>query len=224
VKAVVSHGRANLDGICAAMSDKPAEEVQRYSEAFWEMGPSALGEGEWTKVLKRIEKAQAERDSYVDRIRLLKWKAESCEDVSQISFGMNRPTGTSAWDEEEDRQLVVVANEVGYGQWDQIRDRLEQVPSLVFDWHIKLRTAGEIKTRTEHLIRQIDRETNPEAAAKKNQKGQGLQTRGGRKKQEAEEEAPAAEEASPIRTSPVSASASEGFGAARSRATKKRNF
>ena len=69
VKAVVSHGRANLDGICAAMSDKPAEEVQRYSEAFWEMGPSALGEGEWTKVLKRIEKAQAERDSYVDRIR-----------------------------------------------------------------------------------------------------------------------------------------------------------
>mmetsp|Transcript_115291 Transcript_115291/g.200731 ORF Transcript_115291/g.200731 Transcript_115291/m.200731 type:complete len:1195 (-) Transcript_115291:403-3987(-) len=219
VKAVVNYGKQDLENICRFVEDKDPEEVKRYSEAFWTLGRMHLGPQEWDRCLKRIDKAQAERDAHQGRVEALKWKVDQYEDLSQLTFGtLSRQSGCAAWDEEEDRQLVDVANQVGYEKWDEIAEAMEQVPSLIFDWHIKTRGPAEYKVRTDHLIRMIEREQNPELARAATKP----KTRG-RTKQMVNDADPAsptsANPASPLSADP--APAAEGRV---SRATKKRTF
>eukprot|EP00667_Euglena_gracilis_P000745 EG_transcript_744 len=158
VKAVVECGRDDLEGICRQMADKEPGEVRRYSAAFWSLGPTRLPESDWNRALKRIEKAQADRDAHSSRAQALQWKLGSLADpTAQLTFSTAfRPAVT--WDDEEDRQLAMVTHEVGYGKWDEIQRRLQAVPALAFDWPMKVRGPAELKVRAEHLVRAIERE------------------------------------------------------------------
>jgi len=184
VKATVEFGRADVESIAKAMPDKDPAEVRRYAEAFWTHGPRTLGETEWNRVTKKIAKAQAERDTIGSRITKLKWKAASVEDPVLLNFP-HRTAGCT-WDDEEDRQLLLATVDLGYGNWDAVRRRLTEVPALAFDWLIKSRTSGDIRMRTDALIRMVEREqSGPEPKAKT----AAGRTRGKQKQEGAEEPA-----------------------------------
>ena len=72
--------------------------------------------------------------------------------------------------EEEDRFLVCMTNELGYGNWDDLKREVRRAPDFRFDWLFKSRTPIELGRRVDLLIRLIqneNKEKEPRGAGKK---------------------------------------------------------
>lgn len=69
--------------------------------------------------------------------------------------------GTSkgkAYTEEEDRFIVCMTNNLGYGSWDQLKLEIRKSWRFRFDWFFKSRTPQELSRRCDTLIRLIEKE------------------------------------------------------------------
>jgi len=51
-----------------------------------------------------------------------------------------------------------MTNELGYGQWDALKDEVRRAWQFRFDWFIKSRSAAELGRRVDSLIRLIEKE------------------------------------------------------------------
>ena len=72
--------------------------------------------------------------------------------------------------EEEDRFLVCMTNELGYGNWEELKREVRRAPDFRFDWLFKSRTPIELGRRVDLLIRLIqneNKEKEPRGAGKK---------------------------------------------------------
>jgi len=164
------NGRHNLDAVALPFSleskyDRPksAREVSRYASVFFERWHELKNS---EAVMRRIE-AGEERLRRTDRIVRVLSKKVSLERnpwvALKIEYG---PSGRGKhFSEDNDRFLVCMINQLGYGNWDALRDEVRASWLLRFDWFIKTRTAQELQRRVDALAKLIEREVEVIEAA-----------------------------------------------------------
>ena len=164
ISALERYGRSEeAEGMVLAevaeVTEKPLEDVKKYHEVFMERYKEIDG---YQRYLDRIEKGE-EKLSKRQRI-----EAEVAEKVARhtnpytsltLDYSNANWRGVAAgFTPEEDRFLVCMMHELGYGEWDALRVQVRQAYQFRFDWFIKSRTPDELARRCETLIRLIERE------------------------------------------------------------------
>ncbi|KAL1510237.1 hypothetical protein AB1Y20_006563 [Prymnesium parvum] len=162
VKACEKYGRDQLLQITEDVGTKSLDEVKIYSSAFWSRGASSIPEFE--KIAKRIEEGERKIQEKARMAEALKSKVTSTENpwqTLQIKYGNNRG---KLFTEDEDRFLVCMTNELGYGKWEDLKREVRRSPEFRFDWLFKSRTPPELGRRVDLLIRLIQNETKEPTA------------------------------------------------------------
>ena len=85
----------------------------------------------------------------------------------------------SAFTVDNDRHLVCMALQVGYGRWDELTREVRKSWVCKFDWHMKTRAAAELGKRVEYLTKLIERELADADAAKKEEEKKAKKGGGG---------------------------------------------
>ena len=73
--------------------------------------------------------------------------------------------------QEEDRYLLWLCREVGFGEWRRMRRRVERDEEFGFDHFLLSKTEQEIDRRVNLLLREIQRHNDPEHSKKSKSKG-----------------------------------------------------
>jgi len=157
LKACERLGRDKIQQIADDIGTKTADEVKAYSDAFWAKGPQMIGD--FDRCSKRIEEGERKIQERNKMAESLRTKVSSCEDAWRtlsVKYGNNRG---KLFTEEEDRFLLCMANELGYGKWDELKREVRRHPEFRFDWLFKSRTPPELGKRVDQLIRLIQNET-----------------------------------------------------------------
>ncbi|KAE9017146.1 putative chromatin-remodeling complex ATPase chain [Phytophthora fragariae] len=150
IKLLARYGRANIDAVAREMM-KPLEEVERYSKIFLARGQDELSD--WNKIMKSIEKGESKLLE-IERLteetaRKVKRYANPWEDMP-INY---QGKGGKVFTEEEDRVLLCLVNQFGYGAWDRIKQEICSMEMFAFDYYLRSRTAAEIGRRCDSLMR-----------------------------------------------------------------------
>jgi len=151
-----------MQQITDEVGTKSMEEVKSYAAAFWSRGPSCLADFE--KTLKRVEEGERKILEKAKMAEALKNKVASTENPwqsLQIKYGNNRG---KLFTEDEDRFLICMTNELGYGKWEDLKREVRRSPEFRFDWLFKSRTPIELGRRVDLLIRLIQNESKEPAA------------------------------------------------------------
>eukprot|EP00293_Proteomonas_sulcata_P009448 CAMPEP_0184290208 /NCGR_PEP_ID=MMETSP1049-20130417/2548_1 /TAXON_ID=77928 /ORGANISM="Proteomonas sulcata, Strain CCMP704" /LENGTH=298 /DNA_ID=CAMNT_0026597327 /DNA_START=45 /DNA_END=941 /DNA_ORIENTATION=- len=174
------HGRTAYDSIAQELDNKDAEEVKRYSEAFWRLGPTRLSN--WDSVEKQIEKGESKIQKRQECMNAVKRKVEKYSNPWQhLRFQYGNAKG-KAFTEEEDRFIVCMTHQLGYGRWEELKFEIRRSWNFRFDWFIKSRTPKELEARFKQLVRLIEKELE-------------LEDQGGKRKATADVAAPVAKKA-----------------------------
>ncbi|RLN75764.1 hypothetical protein BBJ28_00010208 [Nothophytophthora sp. Chile5] len=150
VKLLARYGRGDVEAVAREMM-KPLEEVERYAKVFLVRGQEELGD--WHKILKSIEKGESKLLE-IERLteetaRKVKRYANPWEDMP-INY---QGKGGKVFTEEEDRVLLCLVNQFGYGAWDRIKQEICAMETFAFDYYLRSRTAAEIGRRCDSLMR-----------------------------------------------------------------------
>ncbi len=170
-RACERHGRDDLDAICKDVEGKTEEEVRAYFKVFQEKGPTALAE--WERISKNIEKGESKLAWQSNIMQAISKKLASCKNPWQdlkLQYGNSKG---KAYNEEEDRFLVCMMHQLGYGAWDELKAAIRASWRFRFDWFIKSRTPVELARRCETLIRLIEKEFEVDAGDKRRNSGSG---------------------------------------------------
>ncbi|EKX31046.1 hypothetical protein GUITHDRAFT_83481 [Guillardia theta CCMP2712] len=171
------HGRNAFEAIAQELESKTAEEVKRYSEAFWRLGPNRLSN--WDNVEKQIEKGESKIQKRQECMNAVKLKVEKYANPwQQLKFQYGNAKG-KAFTEEEDRFIVCMTHQLGYGRWEELKYEIRRSWNFRFDWFIKSRTPKELEARFKQLVRLIEKELENEDASYKRKGGGGGGGRGG---------------------------------------------
>ena len=99
-------------------------------------------------------------------------KVNACENpwhCLTIKYGNNRG---KLFTESEDRFLLCMTDQLGYGMWEDLKREVRRSPEFRFDWLFKSRTPIELGRRVDLLIRNIQTESKePTARGGKKDKG-----------------------------------------------------
>ena len=155
IKSAEKNGRDKLNDIAEdLLGTKTLEEVTTYSEAFWRLGPTHIGD--WEKVSKKIEEGEKKIAEKSEMATLLTSKVKSAGDNPwdnlTLKYGNNRG---KLFNEEEDRFLLCMTDKLGYGRWEELKREVRLRPEFRFDWLFKSRTPIELGRRVDLLIRVI---------------------------------------------------------------------
>jgi len=170
IKSAEKNGRDKLNDIAEdLLGTKTLEEVTTYSEAFWRLGPTHIGD--WEKVSKKIEEGEKKIAEKSEMATLLTSKVKSAGDNPwdnlTLKYGNNRG---KLFNEEEDRFLLCMTDKLGYGRWEELKREVRLRPEFRFDWLFKSRTPIELGRRVDLLIRVIRSENNSKEKGSKKQK------------------------------------------------------
>jgi hypothetical protein len=129
--------------------------VRAYSAVFWKNVHKIEGYERYVAAIEKGEKRR-ERESQMEQI-LAKKVAQYKQPWSelQIKYGASK---SKIYLEDEDQFLVCMTHELGYGEWDALKDEVRRAWQFRFDWFIKSRSAAELGRRVDVLIRIIEKE------------------------------------------------------------------
>jgi len=169
VRGLEEFGRSALNEVASYVEGKTAKEVAQYAVAFFERYHE-IKEGE--KLMRRIEAGEAKlaRRLALDAClaKKLSRNAEPWHTL-QIDYtclgAPSRPR--SPFTVENDRYLVCLTVQVGYGRWDELVREVRKSWVLKFDWYMQTRVAPELGKRVEYLTKLIEKELADEEAARK---------------------------------------------------------
>ena len=143
----------------AEVTEKPLEAVEVYHSAFMARYKEIDG---YRRYLDRIEKGEEKlRRRQRIEAEVASKIARHKDPYSSLTLdytGVSWRGGSSGYTPEEDRLLLCLMNELGYGEWDALRVQVRQAYAFRFDWFIKSRTPEELARRCETLIRMVERE------------------------------------------------------------------
>jgi SWI/SNF-related matrix-associated actin-dependent regulator of chromatin subfamily A member 5 len=150
IKLLARYGRGNVEAVAREMM-KPLAEIEQYSKIFLARGQDELSD--WHKILKSIEKGESKLLE-IERLteetaRKVKRYANPWEDMP-INY---QGKGGKVFTEEEDRVLLCLVNQFGYGAWDRIKQEICSMEMFAFDYYLRSRTAAEIGRRCDSLMR-----------------------------------------------------------------------
>ena len=144
------HGRHAYDSIAQELESKDAAEVKDYSAKFWELGPTRLNN--WEAVEKQIEKGEGKIQKRLECMNAVKRKVEKYTNPwLHLKFQYGNAKG-KAFTEEEDRFIVCMTHQLGYGRWEELKYEVRRSWNFRFDWFIKSRTPKELENRFKQLV------------------------------------------------------------------------
>jgi len=181
VRGCETHGRENLADVAADIEGKTEAEVKAYARVFFERYTEIDNHD---KIIKRIEAGEARiqrREEIADALASKVARTKNPWLALRINYGTLKG---KLYNEEEDRFLVCMTNQLGYGQWDELREEVRRCWLFRFDWFIKTRTAVELQRRVDTLIKAIERENaelDADAGKKRKKDAKGAQKTAKRK-------------------------------------------
>ena len=144
------HGRKAYDSIAQELENKDAIEVKNYAEKFWELGPSRLSN--WDSVEKQIEKGEGKIQKRQECMNAVKRKVEKYTNPwLHLKFQYGNAKG-KAFTEEEDRFIVCMTHQLGYGRWEELKYEVRRSWNFRFDWFIKSRTPKVTKKNSQSAL------------------------------------------------------------------------
>jgi SWI/SNF-related matrix-associated actin-dependent regulator of chromatin subfamily A member 5 len=150
IKLLSRYGRNNVEAVAREMS-KPLDEVQRYARVFLTRGQEELSD--WQKILKSIEKGESkllEIERLTEQTARKIARYENPWEDMPINY---QGKGGKVFTEEEDRVLLCLVHQFGYGAWERIKHEMCQLEMFAFDYYLRSRTAAEIGRRCDSLMR-----------------------------------------------------------------------
>ena len=187
IRGCEKYGRKDIENIRYEVG-KPLEEVQRYSEVFWERYQEIEGEFEssrlyvvtavlthfvlvcpdWERQMAKIEEAEKQHAKNARLSEMLKSiVAKYKHPLQQLIITYPIQSRTKIYSEEEDRFLIVSLSKYGLGSeeiYEKIKREVLEFPGFRFDWFIKSRSPIEISRRCQTLISLVQKEYAPEEA------------------------------------------------------------
>lgn len=167
IKACETHGRKAKDLIIHNVGDKTAAEVKRYADVFWKRYTEIK---DHKKYIRRIELGEQRIKKRVNSQRVVEYKVGKCKNpwvLLKVPYATNRQTYSA----EEDRWMLCMLAQLGYGNWDQLKREVRLAWQFRFDWYLKSRTSKELEKRCDNLIKILTEEAKQEeASAKKSSK------------------------------------------------------
>jgi SWI/SNF-related matrix-associated actin-dependent regulator of chromatin subfamily A member 5 len=156
LRACERHGRHNIEAIAADLAQvKTFDEVKEYAEAFWRLGPDHIRD--WPRLLEQIEQGEARVAKREEMERALRNKiARYADPWNELELPAS--VQGKVFSDEEDRFLLIMVNNLGYGRWEELKMEIRRSWRFRFDWLIKSRSAVELKRRVDVLLRAIERE------------------------------------------------------------------
>ncbi|KAH8049550.1 helicase [Aureococcus anophagefferens] len=169
LRASARHGRDAYDRIAADLYGKSprksAAEVARYAAVFWKRGASVFAPSDWDRISRAVEKGEKkleEMDGLMAATR--KFVELFARDPSDLQFrfastaaGLPQFPGLPSRADEE-RVLLQLVCEHGYGNWRRIRADFRSRPEFQFDWFLRSLDAEAVGKRCEALMRAAEKE------------------------------------------------------------------
>ena len=155
VKATLKFGRDDLPSIAAEMA-MPLDIIESYSSLFWEYGPTELNSDEWERVKSQIEKGEQRLAKKRLQEELLLKFVRTFDDPEKDMAFANR--GTSYFALEQDRAILCGVVKHGYGNWNAIREDINNDTSLLFQHTVQGLNIDSISKRCDYRMRQMDKE------------------------------------------------------------------
>lgn len=120
---------------------------------------------DWEKLNERIIKGEQKikRRQVLERV-LSEKVSKAIDPFSSLlvpyQFAPKSATAASVrgFNEEEDRFLICLLNNLGYGNWEQMRIEIRKADRFRFNWFMKSRTVDELHRRCDSLIRMLEKE------------------------------------------------------------------
>jgi len=166
IKACAKFGRDDIASIAFDM-DMPVEEVQSYSEAFWNYGPTEL-KSEWERVVGNIERGEKKLAKQKKLSNLLtKFVGTFDNPRDEMEFANK---GTAHFALEQDRALLCAVAKHGYGNWDSVREEIRTDDRLKFQHSVQGMTVQAIAKRCDYRMRQMEKELEAREKALKNKR------------------------------------------------------
>ena len=164
VRALSRHGRDDLERVSEDVFGKSEGEVTRYNERFWSDGAEHFPPEEWNRLTKQVEKGEKKRQEMTGLLEAArKFVGLFSETPEKLELRFN-PPGTAGFPpttvtrHDEERILLELVCEHGYGEWRKIRSDFRSRPEFQFDWFLKSLDPEQIGRRCEVLIRSAERE------------------------------------------------------------------
>lgn len=180
--ACEQYGRSDMTAIVndvVEATGKTKTEVREYHKAFWSRYKELT---DWEKIIDRIGKGEqklARREAITKALNDKVARTPNPWQTLTIAYGSNKG---KAFTEEEDRFLVCMMQELGYGAWEQLKQEIRKTWLFRFDWFIKSRTPAELQRRCDTLVRLIEKENDELGGGKKRKKDEGSAATGRGKK------------------------------------------
>lgn len=166
VRAVEKYGRKNLEKIAGDIAEtKSTLDVWTYSQAFWSKGPTRIES--WGKILKAVEEGEQKLARVEAMEKVMQQKVDCYENPWKdldLAYGNTR---SKVFQDNEDRWLVCMTSQLGYGRWEDLKMEVRKTGQFRFNWFIKSRTSQELKRRVDALIRLIEKEKEDLEEARK---------------------------------------------------------
>lgn len=155
VKASTQFGRNDFDNIATEMG-MPIDVIKAYSVSFWEYGPTELKSDEWERVKTQIEKGEVRIVKKREQEELLRKFVSTFDNPEKDMVFANK--GTTHFALEQDRAILCGVVKHGYGNWNAIREEIQNDTSLLFQHTVQGMNIDAISKRCDYRMRQMERE------------------------------------------------------------------
>jgi len=157
IDALERNGRTSKDITVKEVAEetgKVESEVEEYVAVFMERWQELSN---WKDIHQRTEKGEKrmQRDR---QIRSLCQRKVASRTPINYSYSGCENSQTRFYSDEEDLFLVYQLQRHGWSQWDDIRAEIRKNDVFRFDWFFKSRTAKDLASRAELLVRLIEKE------------------------------------------------------------------
>jgi len=164
IRGMERYGRRAYDEIARLIGTKTQSEVRQYANVFWKKYKEIDG---YKRHIAQVERGEAKIQRIADIEKLLSKKvgmyANPWKEL-EINYGSSK-SAKGTFLPEEDQFLICLTNELGYGNWSDIKTEMRSAFQFKFDWWLKSRTPLEINRRVDILIRLIEKEMRPRKAS-----------------------------------------------------------
>jgi SLIDE len=158
VRASAKYGRMSHDKIALEVG-KSDVEVARYAAAFWSLGATSLSSTDWDRHVKNVERGEKrieEINRLMDATRA--FVSRFVNPWEQLAFQYCTTAQGKAFNAPEDRYLLCLAHQYGYGAWDQVKAAIRRSGRFKFDYFLRSCSADTLGKRCEALMRAAEKE------------------------------------------------------------------
>jgi len=161
----------NKDFICNSLHEKfpekSYEEAAEYYDVFFDRFDDL---SQAAQIKKSIEKAEKQILLYQENTEALANKIAEYDDgaaIDMLEITLKAQHREKGFEMDEDRFLMCKTNELGFGNWEDLREAVHTDMDFEFDYFLKTRTTSELSRRVTSLVRLLKSKSDGPVGTKK---------------------------------------------------------